>query len=259
MRVAFPVSAPVMYRESILNTFVTFDPLVLQSPLYVAAVAKRIDRGDRVIHFGSHPVPGTSDVVSFGSHVKGCGFYVTPRAYSTQVDMYGNGWDTDYLKACESPDVSTIVIGPGGDSFSAILFIEALVSEGKFCTTKPHWIYGVDNPAVLAVYRSVFSPFILNKIELAVCSTCFIYSQFGVLFSDSVGWYMPLPGIPVTDRDDLGMLRWVNSDMDRSQYRVFQHNMDGCYVFGRGFGGSQVVERARAILEERSDGRIKLE
>lgn len=256
MRVAFPASAPVTYRDSILNTFVTFDPLVTQSPLYVAAVMKRIERGDRVIHFGSHPVPGTSEVVSLSSYVEGAGVYVVPRRYSPGSDMYGNGWDTDYLRACESPEVSPIVIGYGGDSLSAILFLHTLVSEGKFCMKKPHWIYGVDNPAVLALYRKVFSPFILNKIELAVCSTCFIYSLFGVSFSDAIGTYSPLPGVPVTDKIDLGMLRWVNADMDRAQYRVFQGNMETCATFGRGFGGSQFVERACAILEERSDGRF---
>lgn len=268
MKVAFPTSIPTIPKVDISSTYVGFDCL-LKCPGFVEALNTKANQGATIMHIGSK-ITG----------------YAYPEKLNTVVSVAGNHWgnyelngnrrgaivvaecpDEDgtwyrkYEDVCSNSDISVIAIAmpilTGGshvsspfDNILRITYIKALVDAGKFCTDKVHWLYGVSNPAELGMYHQLFTSFVASRFELAICSTCFLYSIFGIPFSMSTGITERLPEIHDTRFGDLGMHPWITYMLNREQIRQFFLNVDTVQEFASGVLADKYVSRVFDMLEE---------
>lgn len=239
MKVVFPSSIPVWKSETENGPFVSFE----SSRALSRFGTKVVESGSRAIHFGGI-LPGVQSVVTSISDIDaGASGVVLPCPESmslADIDMFGHGWSTGYETVANDPRIEVIAIAPGPANLSRFLFIRELV-ENNLLSDKVHWLYGVDNPAELVLYPKVFGQYVLRRFELAVCSMCFVYSVFGVRLSPSFGYGLPLPGVDVVDRDDLGMSKWSGYRMNWDQAHTFRTNMEVVRSFAEGNGGEEFV------------------
>lgn len=264
MKVAFPTSIPTIPKVDIASTYIGFDCLS-KRPGFAEALNIKADQGANVVHIGNdismynHPEKLDTIVSMVGNHY-GNGTRSGTLVVAESPGKH-NTWYAEYLKACCDPKISVIAIAmpvlTGGhyvsspfDNIMRILYIKKLVDENKFCTDKMHWLYGVSNPAELAMYSTLFSNFVASRFELAICSTCFLYSIFGIPFSMSSGIIERLPGIADTNFGDLGIDEWIDYAMSQEQMRRFYLNADVVQAFASGTIASKYADRVYAILEE---------
>ena len=235
MRVVFPMSVSTVPRVESVQIYVAFDCLFDRVGMDYAE--ERGQSGCRVIQFGGTHVIAGSEVFAWGMPDFEACMALRPSVRGVVVypdDLAGDDWSQAYdLAACDSR-VAMIAISCGATESSRVQFIMRLVRSGKFCTAKPHWLYGFHNPAELSVYRTRFLPFIYSKIDVAVCSSCFIYSAYGVEFSESVGVVEPIPDVCGHRSSDLGMAPWLHYNLRREQLRGFQDNMALVQAFAHG-------------------------
>ena len=267
MRISFPTSIPTIPRVDVSSIYVGSDSM-LERTGFADAMNARVKNGARIVQFGGYQTGLKADTIIAWSmrsfrmlqmlHNRPIredvryGLLVFPEHPEKRPKM----WFRDYQKASENKDVSIIVIPssnptsePCMDGILRIIYLNRLVEDGYFCTEKPHWLYGVPNPAELSVYRELFSNFIESRIELAICSMCFLYSIFGIQFSTNTGIMHRLEEIHDTRIADLGMFPWVDYKMSREQMRCFHMNVDMVQSFAGGLIADDYMDRVHAILK----------
>jgi len=249
MRVSFPVSISTLPRSDISSGHSTFDSVLDESPGCRPVMETMISRGESVYHFGGVAELSGSRSFAFGMasfntlHSKGkelLGVVIQPRDETLSADLFDWGWCSEYVEAAKDPRVGVIAISCGDNEYSRIQFIAALIRKLKFDTTKTHWLYGFYNPAEISAYRSLYSSFIFSKFEIAICSTCFVYSIYTVMFNPSIGVQQHIPGACPERRFDLGMTTWMGYEMCRDQLRILHSNAEVVIGYAK---GSVVAER----------------
>lgn len=243
MRVSFPVSNSTLLRSDISSGHSTFDMAIGGSAECKSNMESLIAHGESVYQFGGTvELPGAHSF-AFGMesfkalHAKGRameGVVIQPRPEMVSLDLFDWEWCSEYLEAAKDPRVGVIAIGCGDDEFSRIKFIAALIRKLKFSMHKSHWLYGFYNPAEISAYRSIYSSFIFSKFEMAVCSTCFVYSVYTVMFNPSIGVQQFIPGVSSDRRADLGMSTWMNYEMCRDQLRILNSNAEVVIGYAKG-------------------------
>jgi hypothetical protein len=131
--------------------------------------------------------------------------------------------------------------------------LNQLITEKRFCTEKVHWLFGVPNPAELAVYSNLFSNFIASRFELAICSTCFLYSIFGIQFSMMTGIMQRLTELNDSRFADAGMDSWIKYRMSREQMRCFFLNVDIVQAFASGTVAEKYIDNIYGILNKEDE------
>jgi hypothetical protein len=254
MRVAFPTSIPTIRRVDSTSVFVGFDALMtlMSSKDYIEALHEKKRNGARLVQFGGlvkglsaevtvvWKLPTLKRMIGRGD----IGVVVFP-----EVPNERPGWYLNYQEACDNASVSVIAIASRSeDGATRISFLKHLVDSGMFCSDKQHWLYGVPNPAELGVYPTLFSNYVLSKIELAICSTCFLYSVFGILFSTDTGVVHRLGEVKDTRVLDLGLLDFADYEMSREQMRCFYLNAEMTQAFASGEIAGAYMDRVSGIL-----------
>lgn len=242
MRLAIPVSNPVLQRTEVPSITVVLDSL-LGGPHDGYSYARNlVDRGHSVFQFGGdHPVPGSHlfafGMDSFHSMVEEgknpFGVVVMPEHPSKELTFFADQWYSQYERAALCPGVKMIAVCCGRDEVSRPQFISDLVFSGKF-SKKPHCLYGSYNPAELSVYKKLFMPFIFSRFELAVCPSSFLYGVYCVPLHPAYGIHVSIPGLEPNRVRDLGMGDWVGYDMNREQLLSFYNNADIVQSFAQG-------------------------
>lgn len=239
MRVVFPSSISAWRSEEVSGPFVGFERAgTREYEEYLIA------SGSSVIHFGD-PVEGARSLVFSREKLSDdVGGIVIPCEDPCKGrDLYGNDWGTYHDSVATDSRVSVIAIAAGSTPLLRIQFIKALCYAGRIARDKTYWLYGVENPAELALYPKILGNYSSRRFELAVCSTCFIYSLFGVEFSVSRGYYRQIPNTPVIRKMDLGMSRWARTDICAETRKRFELNSDTVRLFASGEGGAGYAER----------------
>lgn len=237
MQVVFPMSMPTASHREVPHIHVSFADCFID-PVSTAYTTKCALAGSRIIQFGGRHLFGSPELFAWDAfdfetlvslNFAPRGIVVYPYAVSLEGD-----WSQAYELAARDPRVEMIAISCGDFEYSRVKFISHLVHSGKFCTKKSHWLYGFYNPAEISFYRVKFLPFIYSKINMAVCSSCFLYSAYGALLSEAVGVVESIPYVYGHRLNDLGMSSWVHYTMRREQLRGFQDNMRIVQSFARG-------------------------
>lgn len=256
MRVAFPVSLPTIKKVDVSPVEIVFDPLV------------RIDEDYR--DFASACVAGPTPVAQFGGRFELDDLVEVETVVAWGMDMVevlrGNGrkvdgviihasdvdlldWSAKYDEACNDDSIKVIVVTTSSlDGLDRLRFFRKLVDAQKFCGDKSHWLYGVPNPAELGVYKELFSSYVNGKIHLAISSTCFIYSMYGIEFSSTCGVLKPIPGDTSSRVLDLGMLTWYTYTPSKEQLRHFYLNVDMVQQFARGKIADLYLDKVYGII-----------
>jgi len=240
------------------SVYVGFASL-LKYGTYAMSLNQKACQGARLIQFGGRKQGLKADTIIGWNHrtldrlgTKQRGILVFPEHPEDS-----KSWYAKYEMACKDERVSVIAIAASTSAYTRpldgvlrVVYLCRLISDGRFCPKKLHWLYGVPNPAELAAYRELLSSFVMSRIELAVCSTCFLSSIFGVSFSPLVGVLQHLSGINDVQSADLGLAPWVNYAMSREQMRCFHMNVDMVQSYAAGLIGSVYVEGIHSILEK---------
>jgi hypothetical protein len=251
MQVVFPTSVPTIPEIDVSSVYLSTDRL-LNSAGLAMALSDKGRNGDKIVHFGEYNYRVHADTVvsktmkeaTATEHYLKRGVLVFPKSTTDKK------WFDGYSRECSDTRISVIVIPTSSsDSLQRVLYLREIVSRGLFCLAKPHWLYGVPNPAELSAYRRLFSNFIMNKIELAICSTCFLYSIFGIPFSYNSGIMQRLEEIDDTRLSDLGMSSWMDYSMNREQMRCFYSNVDIVQLFAEGWIAESYMENIYDALE----------
>jgi hypothetical protein len=257
MQISFPTSIPTIQKVDVSSVYTGFDCL-LKYDGFVSAFRKKAEDGASIIHFGGE-VPGYDKALNpdtiIGWHQRFVSKLIGNRRgvlISPENPADCKTWYRQYQKACKDPNVSVIVIAatpslkPSIGEHLRIVYLNRLVKEGLFCIEKTHWLYGVPNPAELAVYSNLFSNFIASRFELAICATCFIYSIFGIPFSALTGVMERLPERMYLE--DLGMESWITYEMSREQLRCFFLNVDRVQEFASGQMADRYMDIVHTVL-----------
>lgn len=236
MQVTFPTSIPTMPKVDHSSIYVGFCALSNSSE-YVEALEEKKAKGAVIAMAGYHPVSDTA--IAFD-----------PQDFSDNRGLYRGVLVYDepsYLWAAGREDVGIIAIAEAG-SFCRERLLSDVVDSGRFAATKDHWLYGVSNPAELSIYSELFSNFIQSRIKLAVCSTCFLYSIFGVQLSPYTGVLEKLP--LQTGASDLGLGEWVDYRMSKEQMRCFHLNVEIVQAFVSGRVAEGYCRRLHQALDK---------
>ena len=235
MQVAFPTSIPTIRKVDSTSVFVGFDALLNQSE-YVRELHEKKRKGARLVQFGGLVDGLDADIVIRWDQI------VSP--------ILNKDWIRRYAEACDS-DSPIVAIAAGTDEgLSRITYLKKLVDAGLFYPEKSYWLYGVPNPAELGVYSTLFSNFVSRKIDLAVCSTCFIYSAFGIKFSSDTGVMQRMEEVNDTRLADLGLHGWESYEMSQEQTRCFYMNAEMVHAFAGGNTAGAYMDRVHGTLEE---------
>lgn len=236
MRLSFPMSISTITRVDAPNTLVVSDCLIESDKSVVTELHSLQDRGWSVFQFGGNNEIGNTKVFAFGMQEFNQLYDLGKNPYGVAIvpNTEKIHWSEQYELASRDIRVSAIAVCSGNYDFCRLKFFHSLVSEGKFCKSKLHWLYGFDNPAEVSAFRCLFSPFVFSRIDMAVCSASFIYSLYGVSFSVYSGIYIPIPGANTSRLFDLGLRDWVTYYLSRDQLRVFQNNFDVVQKFSHG-------------------------
>ena len=264
MQVAFPTSLPTIPKVDVSSVYVGFDCLLRYEGFVQALLTKR-EHGANIAHFGGHVVgyekmlePDTT-IGWYRRYLRGLkgqriGILIYPEHPIKRIKT----WYREYQKACEDPNVSVIAIAaasPGCDSsmdgILRVMFLNQLITEGRFCTEKVHWLYGIPNPAELAIYSTLFSNFVACRFELAICSTCFLYSIFGIQFSITTGIMQRLTELNDSRFADLGIDPWIKYRMSREQMRCFYLNVEIVRSFASGTVAEGYMDNVYGILMQK--------
>ena len=242
MRLAVPVSNPVLLRTEVAPTTVVLDSLLGVQFGGAPHVRELIDKGHSVFQFGGDRVLPGSNLFAFGmdsfdlmvkNDRKPFGVVVRPEVESKELTFSEEKWCSQYERAADNPDVKMIAICCGPEEFSRLQYVSDLVHSGKF-SKKPHCLYGFYNPAEISVYKKLFMPFILSRFEIAVCSSSFLYGVYCVPLSTVYGIHLSIPGLEPHRVHDLGMGYWIGYDLNRDQLRTFFNNVDTVQGFAQG-------------------------
>lgn len=266
MQIAFPTSLPTIPKVDVSSVYVGFDCLLQYKGFAQALLAKR-EHGADIAHFGGHVVgyekmlePDTT-VGWSRRYLRGLkGKQIGILIYPEHPIKHSKTWYREYQKACEDPNISVIAVAaaspcgvPSMDGVLRIMFLNQLIAEGRFCSEKVHWLYGVPNPAELAIYSTLFSNFIACRFELAICSTCFLYSIFGIQFSTATGVMQRLTELNDSRFADLGMDSWIKYRMSREQMRCFFLNVDIVQAFASGTVAEDYMNTVYDILKKEGE------
>lgn len=238
MQVSYLMSSPSLKKLDVSPIHVAFGDF-MQDSLYSDAYASSVDRGGRLYQYGT-PLHDLCEGAVARSSEELADMEGVRRGIVVR-DKYS------YLAAAGSDFVDFIAVeGYGPDRVS---MLRSLVRSGAFCP-KPHWLWGLPNPAELCVYRSLFTNYVLSVFEVAVCESCFAYSMYGARFSQYRGTLATIPSSP---DGMLGMRAWYGYEPCSEQYRVFYENQDIVDRFSRGDGAPEYEDWLYAILEEEDE------
>jgi len=252
MRTLFPMSVPAMRKSDTSSSHLLFGSLVSGANLSGTGVFPELRSGDKVFQMGPGNTGYSTSLLALGmpEFNRLCargddpfGVVIFPYVDGTEED-----WMTPYVEAANDPRVSLIALGSGRDEFSRMSFLLQVTKSGEFNKLKRYWMYGAYNPAEVSVLRSLFTHYVISKFDAYVCSSCFIYSVFGSLFSSEDGCAHTIPGVDHTS-ELLGMYEWVNYDMSPFQMRIMKTNMEMVRSFAIGVvTAERYVARAREVL-----------
>jgi hypothetical protein len=147
-------------------------------------------------------------------------------------------------KSIEAVDIIAIRM----PSEKRMFFINSLVESEDFDYSKEHWLYGVSNPAEMAMYRHFFSSYTSRRISVAICGSCYFASVYGVSFSWDYGVIKGFHQI-----SDFGVQLRIPRNYDRrlskEQYRLFLRNQELVRDFSLGAVARSYAEKIRIMLD----------
>jgi hypothetical protein len=276
VRLSFLTSIPMMSRVDESTFYSGFYSLLVTgtfniNTLYMDSLIRKKSLGNDLFLFGKHTPIDMKTYLSVTSEISpnivfsfsktdlrenkkllhagklktsSLGIVIYPKKNSRK------DWSSDYINASIDPEIKMIAIA-AGNIFERESFIFHLMNEKIFESGKEHCLLGLPNPAELSTYRSYFSNFLSGSIKSAICSECFIYSVYGISFSQNKGIFEYLPTSYESTFDGvLGISQWMNYEMDMEQIRLFYSNVSIIRDFASGERADKYLSKLDMVLKD---------